>query len=348
MKKYSLIAVILFISVFLSGCSLSSTPKLTTTAKAPVSNILKSIDNGVTWKVKDKTQDKINLASVDVISIACNPYDGATSFVGTLANGILKTDDSGENWSLLNFPAGKVYGLVIDNMDGRIVYASGVWQGRGKIFKSTNGGFEWNEIFTAPSDGPLVISLTMSKKDSKVLFATTSDKQVMKSVDAGVSWKNIYSSQSPVEKIALDSVNDNLLYFNLANGTILRSIDGGNTIDESLKDMRSGVNIIETDPSHANWVYTAGKFGLFRSKDAGDSWEALKTLGDSNTFPVKALAINQFNSDEIIYGAAQATYKSIDGGINWIPFQLETKNTVSVLKYSSTEANVVYMGLRKK
>lgn len=348
MKKYLYISSVFLVAGFLSGCSLGSTPKEPTVEKVPVSNILKSTDGGVTWEAKDKTQDKVNLASAEIVSMAFNPYDGTTSYVGTLDNGILKTNDSGGNWSLLNFPAEKVYGLVIDNVDSRIIYASGVWQGRGKIFKSTNGGTDWNEIYTAPSDGPLIISLTMSKKDSNVLFATTSDKQVIKSIDAGVSWKNIYSSQSPVEKIALDSASDNLLYLNLANGTILRSIDGGNTIDMSLKDVRSGISNIETDPSHANWVYTAGRAGLFRSKDAGDTWETLKTLGDSNTFPVKALAINQFNSDEMIYGAAQATYKSIDGGVNWTPFQLATKNTVSILKYSPIEMNVVFMGLRKK
>jgi photosystem II stability/assembly factor-like uncharacterized protein len=348
MKKYLYIVNIFLVAGFLSGCSLSANPKATTTEKVPVSNILKSTDGGVTWEAKDKTQDKVNLASVEVLSMAFNPYDGAISFFGTLDDGILKTNDSGENWSLLNFPAKKVYGLAIDNIDSRIIYASGVWQGRGKIFKSINGGSDWNETYTAPSNGPLVISLTMSKKDSNILFATTSDKQVMKSIDAGTSWKNIYSSQSPVEKIALDSANDNLLYLNLANGTILRSTDGGNTIDTNLKDVRSGISNIETDPSHTNWVYAAGQAGLFRSKDAGDTWEILKTLSDSNAFPVRALAINQFNSNEIVYGAAQATYRSVDGGVNWTPFQLATKNTVSILKYSPIEMNVVYLGLRKK
>lgn len=348
MKKYLYMLSVFLVAGFLSGCSLGATPKATTTEKVPVSNILKSIDGGVTWEAKDKNPDKINLASVEIVSMAFNPYDGTTSYVGTLDDGILKTNDGGENWSLLNFPAEKVYGLVIDNVDSRIIYASGVWQGRGKIFKSTNGGTDWDEIYTAPSDGPLVISLTMSKKDSNLLFATTSDKQVIKSIDAGVSWKNIYSSQSPVEKIVLDSANDNLLYLNLANGTILRSIDGGNTMDINLKDVRSGISIVEADPSHANWVYTAGRAGIFRSENAGDTWETLKTLSDSNTFPVSALAINQFNSNEIIYGAAQATYKSVDGGLNWTPFQLETKNTVNILKYSPIEMNVVYMGLRKK
>ncbi|MDO8241016.1 MAG: hypothetical protein Q7T51_03500 [Candidatus Moranbacteria bacterium] len=346
MKKYFLVTILLTATTLLSGCS--STPKTTTpVVKVPVSNIMKSIDGGANWEAKDKTADKVTLASIDVISMAVNPYDGKNVFVGTLKNGILKTDDGGENWSLLKFPAEKTYGLAIDNIDSRVIYASGVWQGRGKIFKSINGGTDWNEIYTAPSDGPLVISLTMSKKNSNVLYATTSDNQMMKSVDAGSSWKNIFVSPSPVLKIAIDATNDNLLYMNLQTGNILRSTDGGVTNEESSMDINRGIGFIETDPFHASWVYAGGQAGLFRSKDAGKTWETLKTLGDSKTFPVKAVAISPTNSNEIIYGAAQATYKSVDGGVNWATFQLETKNTVSLLRYSSTEPDVFYMGLRK-
>ncbi|KKR20250.1 MAG: hypothetical protein UT50_C0019G0005 [Candidatus Moranbacteria bacterium GW2011_GWA2_39_41] len=345
MQKYSLITILLTTTVLLSGCS--STPKADAPVKVPVSNIMKSMDGGRNWEAKDKTQDKVNLASVDVISMAVNPYDGKNVFVGTLKNGILKTDDGGENWSLLKFPAEKVYGLAIDNVNSRIVYASGVWNGRGKIFKSIDGGFEWTEIYTAPSDGPLVISLTMSKKKSDVLYATTSDSQVIKSVDAGNSWKNIFVSPSPVLKIAIDTANENLLYMNLQAGGVLRSIDGGITNEDVARDINRGISFVETDPYHANWIYAGGQIGLLRSKDAGKKWETLKTLGDSKTFPVKAVAINPANSNEIIYGAAQATYKSIDGGVNWTTFQLQTKNMVSLLQYSSTESNVLYMGLRK-
>ena len=162
MKKYISTTILLTVAALLSGCS--STPKIAAPAKVPVSNIMKSIDGGKNWEAKDKTADKVNLASIDVISMVVNPYDGKNVFVGALKGGILKTEDGGENWSLLNFPAEKVYGLAIDSVDSRVVYASGVWNGRGKIFKSVNGGFEWNEIYTAPSDGPIVISLAKVKK----------------------------------------------------------------------------------------------------------------------------------------------------------------------------------------
>ena len=350
MKKYSIFLLLIFAIVFLAGCSLA--PAKQDSAAIPVaiksSSILKSVDGGRNWEFKGRTSEKINLDMVDVISIAIDPINTKNVLVGTLKEGILKTDDSGGTWSLLKFQAEKVYGLAIDQTDSRIIYASGVWQGRGKIFKSLDGGVEWNEIYTSPSNGPLVISLTLDRKNSNILYATTSDNQIIKSVDAGISWKNIYAANSPVLKIAIDNGNDNLLYFNLLNGKILKSKDGGNVIDEiSADDVRQGIGTIEVDPINANWIYAAGQAGILRSKNAGDSWEIVRPLGDASTFPVKAIAINPSNPNEIAYGAAQATYKSLDGGVSWIPFQLQTTKNVSILKYS-TESNVLYLGLRKK
>jgi photosystem II stability/assembly factor-like uncharacterized protein len=351
MKRYILTTSVLALAtVFLSGCSLVPANQNVSTTPTAIksSNVLKSTDGGKNWIFKSQTNEKISLDSTDVISMAINPYDSKNVLVGTLKGGIWKTDDAGENWSLLKFQADKVYGLAIDSVDSHIIYASGVWQNRGKIFKSIDSGNVWNEIYTEPSNGPLVISLALDKKNSSFLYATTSDNQVLKSVDAGTSWKNIYATNSPVLKIALDSANDNLLYLNLLDGKILKSVDGGKTIEEIKSDnVNQGIGVIETDPSNTNWVYAAGQAGIFRSKDAGGKWEALKTLGDAKTAPVKALAINPTNSQEIEYGAAQATYKSMDGGASWIPFQLETAKNVSVLKYS-TESGVVYLGLRSK
>lgn len=350
MKKYPVFLLILVSTVFLAGCSSAPDEPETEAVPAAIksSSVLKSTDGGKSWEFKGRTVEKASLDAADAISMAINPYDAKNVLVGTLKGGIWKTDDAGENWSLMAFQADKVYGLAIDPTDSRIIYASGVWQDRGKIFKSIDGGNEWNEIYTAPSDGPLVISLALDRKNPSVLYATTSDNQMIKSADAGFSWRTIYVSDTPVLKISIDSADSDLLYLNLLSGRVLRSRDGGETIAELENGtVTQDIGVIETDPSNAGWVYAAGRAGIFRSKDAGENWETVRPLGDANAFPVKAIAINPANPGEIVYGAAQATYKSVDGGVNWTPFQLQTGKNVSILEYS-TEPGVIYLGLRKK
>lgn len=354
MKKYLSVVILSLAAVLLSGCSLNSAGTTSTPSSAPAaSSIYKSTDGGKTWEAKNKTGEKINLASVDVLSIAANPYDRDNILVGTAKDGILETTDGGENWSLFNFQSEKVYGLAFDNMDGRIIYASGVWQNRGKIFKSTDSGQNWQEIYTTPANGPLVISLALDRKNSNIIYVTTSDNQVIKSTDAGGTWKSIFQASSPVLKVAVDSANDNLLYLNLQGGSVFRSKNGGNTLEEiskaifAVEKSSQSINLVETDPNNGNWVYVAGQIGILRSKDSGNTWEKINILSDSQNFPVKTLAINPFNSQELVYGASQATYKSTDGGINWATSQFQTSKTINVLKYSPASPGVIFLGLDK-
>lgn len=348
MKNYINLIGIFLVAVIFSGCSLvpSSTSKPGTVVTA--SSVMKTSDGGKTWEPKSRTVDKVNLATLDVLSMAINPYDGKNIFAGTAKGGIVKTDDGGENWNFLNFPAGKVYGLAIDSMQSSTIYATGVWQEYGKIYKSVDSGKEWNEIYTAPAKGPLVISLAMDKFNPKILYAATSDRQMMKSLDGGGSWQNIFTAPGPVTKISLDSAKVDLVYFLVQNGDVLKSTDGGKTHISISGKIRGGTETIETDPMNPDMIYAGGRNGLFRSKDAGENWEEIKILNDANVSPVKAIAINPNNSGEIMYGASQAVYKSIDSGQTWSPVQLETKKTVSVIRYNAYEANSLYLGLRDK
>lgn len=288
--------------------------------------------------------------AVDVLSMSINPYNGQNIFVGTLKNGILKTENGGENWVGVGLPVEKVYGIANSYEDGRIVYASGVLQGRGKIFKSLDGGTVWNEVYTAPSDGPLVIALVIDRKNPNIILASTSDDQMMKSYDAGVSWKNIYAFSEPVVKISVDSRNSNIIYASTQGGKLLLSRDGGSSFEESKSDsMRSGgASLVLADPNNGGWVYAGGRAGFFRSRNEGGSWEELKTLGNPDSFPVKALAVSPGNSRELIYGAGQAVYKSVDDGGSWMPFQLDTAKNISTIMYDATDPNILYLGLRKK
>ena len=46
----------------------------------------------------------------------------------------------------------------------------------------------------------------------------------------------------------------------------------------------------------------------------------------------------------MIYGAAQATFKSVDEGKNWSTSQFEVGKPIHILKYNPLDANIVYAG----
>jgi photosystem II stability/assembly factor-like uncharacterized protein len=344
--------------VFLtSGCSLLPTP----TARNENGDFLlsqsiwKTSDGGKTWEVKNQGRGRANATNIEILSFATNPYDGSHLFAGLRQGGILETNDGGDNWRFINYQSQKVYGLSLDHSSGRTLFASGVWKKRGKMFRTEDGGVNWKEIYTSPTDGPLVISLAVAKNNANVLYASTSDNEVIKSVDGGVSWKNIYSGDSPVLKIALDASDGNLIYLVTNTGLVLRSVNGGETFEDLVERLRENFvgyggnqfSVLRADPSISGRVYVAGAGGLFLSNDAGENWRKIETLNNPQNFPIRALAVSPRNSQEIIYGAAQATYKSNDGGATWSTSQFDNGMLVNVLEYSPTNPNEIYLGFVK-
>jgi photosystem II stability/assembly factor-like uncharacterized protein len=341
---------------FFSGCSLNSNNKDRGFTLSP--SLWKSEDGGKTWQVKDKGEGSASISDADVLSLAVNPGNGENVYAGLKKGGILVSDNGGQTWHFMNFQSEKVYGLALDP-NSSALYASGVWQGTGKIFKTEDAGQNWKEIYTGPAAGPLVISMAIDKKNSNAVYASTSNNEVIKSFDGGNSWKNIYLADSPIIKIAIDAVNGNLIYLMTDSGSAFRSQDGGGNfeditgrIDKSLFGFSSNqFSILEADPLKSGNVYLAGAGGIIFSQDKGETWQKISVLGNTQEFPIRALAINPQNSNELVYATAQAVYKSAGktngNSFNWTTSQFSTKKSANALFYNPSNPNVVYLGFSK-
>lgn len=341
-------------TLFLSGCSLAPSSSTTTAKTYTLSkSIWKSSDSGKTWEAKNKASNKPKITDLNVLTMVINPLNANVIYAGLQSGGMIKTQDGGENWEFTNFVSEKVYGLEIDSVTGKTLYVSGVWQGRGKIFRTDDEGVTWKEIYTAATDGPLVIAMALDEKNSQVVYASTSDGMVIKSSDGGETWKSINKDKSVIIKIAIDPANSSLVYLLSTGGKIFKSEDGGT----AFTDISSNVNlksfsrnnsvILETDPANSGWVYLAGKSGIIRSRDFGKTWEKVVILNDPNSAPVSALAISPVNSNEMVYGAGQAVFRSTDGGITWSTSQIEANKAANILKYNHQNASVLFLGFKK-
>jgi photosystem II stability/assembly factor-like uncharacterized protein len=348
MKRNLIFFLTITTVLFFSGCSLSE-KKTTPSASVDIAgNIWKSGDAAKTWQVKSKASQKLSVSDFDVINIAINPNDSQDVLVGLKKGGMIRTSDGGDLWKTTSFLPERVYGIEIDPVDSRIIYASGVWQGRGKLWKSENSGLDWNEIYTAPANGPFVSALLLNKFDRNMLFAATSDNQLIKSNDAGATWKNIFQTDSPVIRMRNDCTNNSVIYMLSLGSRLYRSKNAG----ENWEDITSKINLggqytdAESDPSFSGWLYIAGRNGISRTKDFGDTFERVVILDNPQSFPVTAMAINPHDSKEIIYAAAQATYKSTDMGEHWTTFQFNSAKRINILKYDPTNPNNIYLGLK--
>jgi photosystem II stability/assembly factor-like uncharacterized protein len=359
--KRILAIIFSFCLVFVfSACSLSNNP----TSNTPVPSVsqqtgsfLKSSDGGKNWENKTKIDDTKNLGAVNILSMAVDPKDSNIIYVGTENDGLLVTRNGAENWEKLVFPLTKIYGLAIDKNNDQTIYASGILNSRPKIYKSLNGGTDWTEIYTEPGSNTVISSLEISKKDPNVLYCGTSEGTILKTVDGGKNWKNLTKANGPIIGISFDSAKDNAVYFGVFQESVLRTLDGGGKIDDlgklnfgKLTDgafLSLGAYSIAADPVTSGVLYVGTDSGMFKSSNFGDKWEEVNIIESSKKFPIRAIAISPQNSNEIVYGSSGVIYHSLDKGLTWLTFQLNTSNAVQVMRYDQNNPSVVYAGMRK-
>jgi photosystem II stability/assembly factor-like uncharacterized protein len=354
MKNYMKIIFLIVVVFTLSGCSFN----LAGIKKTATGGFLVNIDGGNNWVAKNYYDEKTNISGVDILTMAVDPVNSNTVYLGSVDNGIFSSNDGGGKWTKnAEFLATKVYGIAINHQQPETIYATGVLGKRGKIFRTDDQGVSWREIYSEPADGTLVISLAISKVDPQIVYAGTSKGTIVKTYDGGNTWKDFYAETSPITKIVIDEKNENAVYFLVLGDGVLVTKDNGSSFaflgknknkDEKdvVKFPSSAVKSIIVDPNNTGVAYIGTSEGMFKSSNFGDNITEVNIIGSSKKFPIYAVAVNPNNSNEIVYAAAQAIYMTNDGGTQWSVFQLDTKKSISALKYNINDSSKIYAGLR--
>ena len=210
-------------------------------------------------------------------------------YAGTATAGAWKSIDKGINWELLtaDLILGGVYAIEIDFTDYNIVYISG----NGGIYKSVDGGQNWNTIGDVSFN-----SLSQSVKDMKLsptnnlnLFVA-SDEGLYSSSDGGNNFTQIMSGN--FLEIEFHPNNPNTMYFvkQAGDSTLFyRSNDGGatitnftngwpnpNSVGGQQKRTEIAVSIASPDKIVALATGSAnggsGLYGIYISMDKGTNW----------------------------------------------------------------------------
>lgn len=346
MKKYFVFSVGVLVVLGFSGCSLNnvSSGKLT-------GGIIRSIDSGTTWQVKNKIDEKKSISSIEIVSIAIDPINISKVYLGTKNSGLLLSEDNAESWKKLNFPANEnVYGISLNYFDSNEIYASGSFKGRGKIFKTKDGGENWEEVYAEPSENTYVTAMAMNRNNPGNIYVGTSKGTILKTSNGGASWNNLYSAKGPIADIEFAEDSSGNIYFLVYGEEVLITSEGGSEVksvgDEDKSLRFNKIFSLEVDPNIEGTIYVGTEKGLFVSNDYGSSFNEVNIIASSKNFPIRAIAVNPFNSEEIIYSAAQAMYKSSDGGNEWSTTQLENSSTISNIEFNKNNPSTIFAGFR--
>lgn len=360
--------------MFLSGCSVSKkSSEITLTDLS--GGVMRSDDRGQTYKPVVRLDETKTLANTETVALAMDPNNTKKLYLGSLSEGIFITEDGGETWKKSDVPISKNYAIAVHPKNSQVAYATGVYNGRGKIAKTENGGMSWKETYTEPSDGTVLLSLAVAAKNPETLYAGTSGGVVIATKDGGATWQNKYALKDPVRSLATDPSDENVVYAMTFQQSLFLSRDGGSTFsdmrilwkeqkekeqnecEEKKKDKKQDCRKVFAQPGSVysfaldtrspGTGYAGTDKGLFRFTGYGKNWEEINIIGSSKSFPITAVAVGPESSKEIYYNSAQAIYRTLDGGINWFPFQIESdKIGVSVMLHDLQNPGVLYVGLR--
>ena len=257
----------------------------------------KSIDGGKTW-------DHIGLRNVGQIgAVEIDPTNSNIVWVAAIGNafrnneerGIYKTTDGGAHWEKVLFISDKVGFSDLELLPGNpnVVYAaawkaqrkpwtiiSGGTAAEGGIYKSVNGGKDWEKLKAGLPGGTIgKIDLAVSAVNSSILYAIIEapegEQGLYKSVNQGKSFAHVSDDVRLVNRpfyytnVELDPSNPDIVYSN-AN-PIMKSVDGGKNWKE-MSVPHGDNHDIWLDPNDPNILIQANDGGANVSFNGGKTW----------------------------------------------------------------------------
>ena len=248
--------------------------------------------------------------------------------------------------------SGRIQDIQIDPKDPAVLYAAAA---SGGLWKSTNKGMTWKDIFAGQPDNTFG-AVAIFEGDTNILWAGTGEQNnrqssswgggVYRSTNGGETWTNtgLHNTRS-IGRVVADPKDGNTAYVaavgNLWAGSkdrgVYKTSDAGKTWTNTLYiDEYTGATDLVMDPRDSKvlyaatyqrqrsaWGFNGGGPGsaIYKTTDAGATWKKLENgipAGDKGRI---GLAIAKSKPDVLIatieHATASGTYRTEDAGATW-------------------------------
>jgi photosystem II stability/assembly factor-like uncharacterized protein len=348
-SRFTLTALVLGIGFVLSaqGCSSFSPFSLSQPADA---GVFKSINGGDHWEHVVQVGESSLLARLNILTLTVDPIRIETVYAGTADSGMFKTEDGGRQWTRLSIPAVRVNTIVINPKQTEEVYAAGSSGGLGRIYKSSDAGETWEEVYNDPTPNASISAFDIDPDSPHILYAGTGANGIIKSTDGGRTWFLLRWSEAQVRILRVDMHNSRRLFVGTTDKGLYRSENSGSTFEHLPADQEfpgsSAITTLALDRSRAGVVYAGSSYGLLRSTDFGVNWDALPILIPTAGLPVRLVVVDPRQSSTVYVSTASTLYKSEDAGQTWSVKQLPSSRAITSFAINPENTQYLYLGLQ--
>ncbi len=307
--------------------------------------IFRSDDHGQTWQQKNyvgtNKNGQVNIGNVTTRTLNFIPSASGTIYIGTLANGIWSTTNSGDTWKSTSIRAGDYECLAFDPLNSQVMYTTA-----GQIIlKSIDGGQSWSTVYTEPQPGQAVNCVQVSPANGNIIWATTSGGKIILSTDYGLHWTLIHTLAAIQPRLLYipPEAPDQLYIFTRTNGIFHSLRLGQEWVDmtPALQTFAGATDIRQIDITPHGW-YLATAYGLLASTDHGGTWASIHNLVTNGSVAIQTVAVNPNNASEIFITSGQQIQHTTNGGQNWSVVSLPTSRLPVLLTFDPNVKDRLY------
>lgn len=284
--------------------------------------IFKSTDRGVTWGGKNG-----NLRTTQIYNgFAVGSATVDLALAGLQDNGTIKYTGS-DSWS-------KVFGgdggwCAIQGTNEDVLYEEYVYL---NMYKSTDGGANWNEVHPGSSGSANFIApFVLAPSNANVLYGGM--LSVHKSTNGGNSWfypdGDSNWNGTPVATIGVAPTDEDYVMAGTGDSGASPSIEffrttngGASWTNVTAQFANRYPTDFTYDPASGQDVWaTVSGYGtghVFRSGDAGLTWSDVS--GNLPDIPAQSVAVDPIDPDWAYVGTDLGVYRTTDGGATWTDF----------------------------
>ncbi|WP_293294790.1 hypothetical protein [Allomuricauda sp.] len=324
------------------------------------------------------------LMSGRINDMEAHPTNSRIVYAGTAGGGVWKSNDAGTTFNPIFDDYCQSIGAVAldpNDPDKTIYVGTGETWTRNSVsvgdglYKTTDGGANWNKIGFEKSER--IANIIVNPNNSQeiyvgvlgALWGDSEERGVFKSSDGGATWEKLLyvDPKTGCADLAMDPTDPNVLYASMwefrrtgwsfesggDKSALYKSTDGGKTwnkIHNGFPKGKLGRLAIAVAPSNPKVLYTVieaekdERKGLYRSNDAGASWEQLNNdFGITvRPFYFSRIVVDPQNEDVVVKGGLSGSI-SRDGGKTFKNLG-NMHSDIHDIVFSIKDSGIMYVG----